>query len=73
MLYDSLQSSPANRKKAAELKEVLVIYEKFANLGSILETNPDMSKENLLRVILEIRETISTRILKDRWRKDDLY
>jgi hypothetical protein len=32
-----------------------------------------MSKENLLRLILEIRETISTRILKDRWRKDDLY
>jgi hypothetical protein len=73
LLHDSLLLNPANAPKAAEFKEVLVIYEQYANLGSIPEKHPDLSKENLLRVILEIRETISTRILKDRWRKDDLY
>lgn len=73
LLHDSLLFDPANVAKAAEFKEVLVIYEKFANLGSIDDEKPDMSKENLLRLILEIREIISTGILKDRWRKDDLY
>jgi hypothetical protein len=73
LLHDSLLFDPANVAKAAEFKEVLVIYEKFANLGSIDDEKPDRSKENLLRLILEIREIISTRILKDRWRKDDLY
>ena len=73
LLHDSLLFDPANRAEAAAFKDVLVIYEKFANLGSIPEKDPDMSKANLLRLILEIRETITTRILKDRWRKDDLY
>ena len=73
LLHDSLLVNPANGPIAAEFKEVLVIYEQYANCGSIEDEKPDMSKENLLRLILEIRETISTRILKDRWRKDDLY
>jgi hypothetical protein len=73
LLHDSLLFDPANRAKAAEFKDVLATFETFANRGSIPDANPDMSQENLLRVMLEIREIISTRILKDRWRKDDLY
>jgi hypothetical protein len=73
MLYDALHSAGKNKDETLAFKEIIVVFESFANRGSIPDNNPDMSKENLLRVILEIREVINTRLLIKRWRKDDLY
>src|ERR1700722_3831040 len=61
MLYDALLVNPANKEKVMEFKEVLVIYETFANRGSIPEKHDPLTKESLLQLILEIRETIRTR------------
>lgn len=73
MLYDSLQTDQEKKEAAAKFRDVLATYESFANLGSIPDKTTNLSQENILLLLLQIRETIRTRILIDRWRKDDLY
>jgi hypothetical protein len=72
MLYDSMQTDREKKETAEKFKDVLTTYESFANLGSIPDKTTDLLPENILRVLLEIRETINRRILIERWRKDDL-
>lgn len=73
MLYDALKTDKGKTTETARFKDVLIASESFANLGSIGTNDADLSQPNSLRVLMEIREILNSRILIARWRKDDLY
>jgi hypothetical protein len=73
MLYDALKTDKGNAKETAKFKDVLNASESFANLGSIRAKESNLSLDNTLRLLIQIREILNTRILIARWRKDDLY
>jgi len=72
-LYDTVDSSERD-----EFKDVLQAYEQLADEGSVefdnqTETGDKTPRERLLTGILNLKQTIHTRILKRRWQRDELY